>query len=312
NIKHWTQADIVPAGSVLGIQEAAMALAAGVVNYALVMRTGHHPQGVRYRQRSGNTAGGNEAFSAIYGHGIGGSGQAVTYSEYLQKYNGTREELATYVLTAHKNAQDNPYSVWRGRQLTLEDYMNARIIAWPMCIFDNDMPVDGIVAFVLTTEDRAKDTPHPGGYIAGMASTPLHSYPPAVASSLASQEEVQAQQGRNLYASAGMGPEDIDLIHVYDGFAPMVPMWLEAFQFAPRGEGLRWMQGGTIERDGPHPLNTSGGNLGEGRIHGGAHVYETAIQMMGTAGSRQLEGMEVALCETGPFPHGSSLIVTRD
>ena len=78
-----------------------------------------------------------------------------------------------------------------------------------------------------------------------------------------------------------MGPEDVDLIHVYDGFSPMVPMWLEAFQFAPRGEGLRWMQGGTIAPDGPHPMNTSGGNLGEGRIHGFAHVYETAIQMMG-------------------------------
>lgn len=108
-----------------------------------------------------------------------------------------------------------------------------------------------------------------------------------------------------------MGPEDVDLIHVYDGFSPMVPMWLEAFQFAPRGEGLRWMQGGTIAPDGPHPMNTSGGNLGEGRIHGFAHVYETAIQMMGTAGDRQLD-LEVGLCETGPFDHGASIMVTRD
>jgi acetyl-CoA acetyltransferase len=304
NIKHFMQVDIVPAGSVTGIQAAAMAV-------ALVMRTGHHPQGVRYRQRSGNAAPGNQAFDAIYGHGVGGSGQALTYAQYLDKYSATREEMSTYVLNAHANAQDNPYSVWRGRELNFDDYMNSRLIAYPMCIFDNDMPVDGMIALILTSEDRGKDTPHPGGYISGMASTPLHRYPPSVIPSLDAIEEVQAQHGKNLYASAGMGPDDIDLIHVYDGFSPMVPMWLEAFQFAPRGEGLRWMQGGTIERKGAHPLNTSGGNLGEGRIHGGAHVYETAIQMMGTAGDRQLD-VEVALCETGPFDHGASFICTRD
>jgi acetyl-CoA acetyltransferase len=100
--------------------------------------------------------------------------------------------------------------------------------------------------------------------------------------------------------------------HVYDGFSPMVWMWIEAFGFAPPGEAHAWAQPETIGRDGPHPLNTSGGNLGSGRIHGFGHVMETAMQMMGTAGVRQIKNAEVALCETGPFGSASSFTCTKE
>ena len=79
------------------------------------------------------------------------------------------------------------------------------------------------------------------------------------------------------------------------------------------------MQNGTIDIDGPHPMNTAGGNLGNGRIHGMTHIWETAQQMMGTAGERQLprpggqmKKLDVAICETGPHGNGSSFICTRE
>ena len=319
NIKHWIQTDSPAAGSCAGPQLAAMALGAGVCNYALVIRTGHHPAGVRYRQVSGRMASGAASMTTVYGHGVGGSGQAITYQRYLSKYGAKREEMAGYVLNAHRNAQLNPYAVWNGRQITYDDYVNSRLIAYPMCVFDNDMPVDGVQAVIMTTEDRAKDTPHPGGYISGIAAIPMHRSRGGVTDSLEGLEEMNDWQAKNLYESAGLKPEDVDLKHVYDGFSPMVWMWLEAFGFAPRGEAHLWCQPENIALEGPHPLNTAGGNLGNGRIHGMTNVWETANQMMGTAGVRQLprpdgelKKLDVALCETGPFGSASSFICTRE
>ena len=314
NIKFWLQPEAVAAGSCSGIQAAALALGAGACEYAIVVRTGHHPAGVRYRQISARTAAGSSALTQSYGHGVGGSNQAVSYQAYLHKYGATRESMWGYVGTAHDNAQQSPSAVWRGREITQDDYLNARLIAYPMNIFDNDMPCDGVLAVVMTTEDRAKDTPHPGGYISGMSAIPWHTRKNSAygAESLEQLEEMGALMARNLYDSAGVGPADVDLKHVYDGFSPMVWEWIEAFGWAPPGQAHAWAQPETIARNGPHPLNTSGGNLGNGRIHGFSHVLETAQQMMGTAGPRQIEGLHVALCETGPFGNGSAFICTRE
>ena len=309
NIKFWLQPEAVAAGSCSGVHCAALALGAGAVNYALVIRTGHHPAGVRYRQISTNRAPGNAAFSNTYGHGVGGSGQAVGYQRYLSKYGAKREEMWGYIGTAHRNGQDTPQSVWKGRMITEEDYLNARLIAYPMNIFDNDMPCDGVLAVIMTTEDRAKSTPHPGGYVSGMATMPHHM---STGTSLEDTEDMCERMAQNLYASAGVGPADISMKHVYDGFSPMVWTWIETFGWAPRGEAHNWAQPETIGRDGPHPLNTSGGNLGSGRIHGFGHVLETAMQMMGTAGVRQIANAEVALCETGPFGNASCFIATKE
>src|SRR5438552_10914837 len=98
-----------------------------------------------------------------------------------------------------------------------------------------------------------------------MSAIPIHRRKSCVAESLENLEEMNSWHAKNLYDSAGLKPTDIDLKHVYDGFSPMVWMWLEAFGWAPKGEAHSWTQGGTIAREGPHPLNTSGGNLGNGR-----------------------------------------------
>ena len=247
-----------------------------------------------------------------YGHGVGGAGQAHHYQRYLDKFGAKREEMFGYVGTAHSNAQLSESAVWKGRDITLDDYMNARLIAYPMSVFDNDMPVDGVKCVVMTTEDRAKDTPHPGGYFAGLGMNQWQLLKGGMIAPLEDVYESEALMAKNLYESAGLHPEDVDLIHVYDGFSPMVWPHLETFGFCKMGEAHEWAQPETIGLNGPHPVNTSGGNLGDGRIHGMTHVHETAVQMMGTAGPRQLSNLNVAICETGPFGTGSSFLCTRE
>ena len=298
--------------AVSAIIEAANAVASGACNYVLVYRALHHPAGERYNQSRPGAVGGDGQWGRPYGVGGGGQAQAQAYLRYLEKYGAKREEMATTVLNDHKNAQQNDYAVWKGRQITFDDYINARIIAWPMCIFDNDMPVDEAGALIITTEDRAKDTPHPGGYISGFATVPYHKSPPHLWQVLEESYESGYLLAKNVYESAGVKPEDIDLIHVYNGFSPMVWNWLEVFGFCAEGEAHNWVQGGTIDINGPHPLNTAGGNLGEGRLHGWSHIRETAQQMMGVAGPRQLKKLDAALCEVGPFPNGCAFICTRE
>ena len=323
NIRWFCQTEMPAAGVVSMVQEAALALGAGVCNYALIYRCGHHPPGLRYQAVSTQAAPGMAQFQLIYGHGVGGALQALPFQRYLDKFGAKREDMATYILNANRNAQLDERAAWYGRGITFDDYMNARLIAYPMCVFDNDMPVDGVKAVVMTTEDRAKDTPHPGGYIAGMGVNPWNMLKGGgmpgmmgggggIAQTLEDQYEMEFAHARNLYESAGLHSEDVDLIHVYDGFSPMVWNLLETFGFCGVGEAHDWIQGGTIAYDGPHPVNTSGGNLGDGRIHGMTHIHETARQMMGTAGTAQLKKLDVALCETGPFGMGSSFLCTRE
>ena len=310
NVRWFNETDMsMIATSVI---EAANALAAGACSYALVYRALRHPAGIRYHHNPTTTAGGRSQFTTPYGHGGGGPNQATHFQRYLEKYGAQREEMATVVLNGHANGQRNENSVWRGREISYDDYVNARIISWPMTLFDYDMPVDGAGALIMTTEDRAADTPHPGGYIAGYAITPHNLAGNGVMEALEDLYTMDRLHANNLYESAGMGPEDIDVLHLYDGFSPMTWTRMETFGFCGEGEAHAWATPERIGFGGELPFNTSGGNLGEGRLHGMAHVAETARQMMGTAGERQVAGAEIALCEVGPFGMGASFICTRD
>ena len=159
--------------AVTSIIEAANALASGAVSYVLVYRALHHPAGERYNLTPPGASADEAQWLRPYGFGTGSNHrQALDYMRYLEKFGARREEMAAVVLNANRNAQLNEYAYWKGRTITPEDYMNARMIAWPMCILDFDMPLDEAGALVMTTEDRAAATPHPGGYIAGYAGYP--------------------------------------------------------------------------------------------------------------------------------------------
>lgn len=302
-------AELIGPMAVTSIIEAANALASGSCNYVLVWRSLHHPVGVTYRRIRSTTAGQEAQFRLPYGYD---SYQALHHTRYMEKYGATREEMGAWIVHSNRNAQINENSVWRGKTITLEQYMKARFISYPMCLYDYDMPVDVCACVIITTEDRAKDTPHPGGYIAGYGLSPYNKLKGGVVPPLEELYEMNSLLARNMYESAGMGPKDVDVAQIYDGFSPMVWTWLEVFGFCGVGEAHLWTQGGRVAIDGEMPINTFGGSLGEGRIHGMGHITETARQMMGTAGPSQVKGAEVALCQVGTFLGGASFICTRE
>jgi acetyl-CoA acetyltransferase len=311
-VRWYSEPHLSMAGA--SVIQAANALASGACNYVLVWRALWHPPGVRYDAIDRTRAGGREQFTLPYGGGQASHAQAMLFTRYLERFGADRDALANIVMNANRNAQDNENSVWRGKIFNADDYASSRLITYPLRMWDCEIPVDGAGAVIMTTEDRARDTPHPGGYIAGYAlsNDNVDDAPNFNTSGLETCYEKNALMAKALWEGSGFGPEDIDLIHVYDGFAPMVWNWLETFGFCGAGEAWQWATPERIARSGSHPVNPSGGSLGEGRLHGMAHISETARQMMGTAGPRQLPNVDVALCQVGPFHQATSFVCTRE
>src|SRR6202011_1473814 len=87
---------------------------------------------------------------------------------YMHQYGATREHMAAFILNNRANARLNPHAYFRDAPpLTKEDYLNSRILADPVCLLDCDIPVDGAIAIVLTTAERARDLRHRPAYVAG-------------------------------------------------------------------------------------------------------------------------------------------------
>jgi len=114
-----------------------------------------------------------------------------------------------------------------------------------------------------------------------------------------------------MFRMAGVRPQDIDVAQLDDAYAPLVPLQLEELGFCGRGEGAAYCEGGDrIRLGGEIPLNTSGGSLGEGHIHGMNHVVEAVRQIRGTS-TGQVKGAELALVSTGAGGPAAGLILGR-
>ncbi len=139
-----------------------------------------------------------------------------------------------------------PWAYWHGMPITVDDYMNARMIADPISILDCDIPVDGVAAFVFTSAERARDLPHPPVYVRGFG----QGSPITLTSGTVWTLDEIMEGGRvaceRLWESSGLGVADIDLPQLYDGFSPFIYLWLESLGYCPPGEAHNFVQDGAI------------------------------------------------------------------
>jgi acetyl-CoA acetyltransferase len=283
------------------------AVASGAADYVLLHRALHNPAG-RYHVNPMRQAQGLQQWTAPQGFFGPLAMIALPYNEYLQRFGARRESMAAVVVEARKNGARIPWSYWRDRPLSADEYLAAPMLFDPVCRYDCDMPVDGVAAFVLTSADRAKDLPHPPVYIAGYASgaptrrrLPLH-WP------LDDIMDGGAQMARRLWAHAGVTAADVDLPQVYDGFSPFVWLWLEVLGLCPPGEAHRFVEEGGIDSDRPGgiPALSGGGALGNGRMHGIPQMLECYLQLSRRAGGRQRAGASIGIaCHSSPHFGGA-------
>ena len=202
------------------------------------------------------------------------------------------EHLAEVALNARANANRNPHAVMHARTLTLEDYFAARWIAEPLRLYDCCLETDGACAVVITSRERARDlasTPvdilaagHGSGPGWGLGALSGHNMPEEDYDSTNSR-----RLARELFAQAGLRPDDIDVAQIYDHFSGMVLMGLEDYGFCKRGESGDFAGSGALRwPNGALPINTSGGQLSEAYLLGMNLVVEGVRQMRGTSTSQ--------------------------
>ncbi len=282
------------------------ALATGAADHVVVHRALHNPAG-SYHRTGRLEARGEMQWTMPQGYFGPLAMIGLPANEYFQRHGATREDLGAIVVEARKNGARLPWSVWHDRPLDLDGYLDAPLLVDPICRFDCDMPVDGVAAFVLTTAERARDLPHRPVYVAGYASgaptrhrVPLH-WP------LDDIYDIGMETARRLWSRAGVGPADVDLPQLYDGFSPFVWFWLEVLGFCPVGEAHRFVADGGIDSDTPGalPVLSSGGALGNGRMHGVPQMLECYLQLSGRAGARQREAAIGVACHASPHFGGA-------
>ena len=244
------------------------------------------------------------AFKAVSGLISPGHSFSVLTQRHMHLYGTKREHFAEVAISQRKNAMNRPTALLRS-ELTLDDYFNAPMISDPLCLFDYTMESDGAVAVITTAIDRARDLRHVPITILGATHGSAGRWGPAIFDYFQMPNEYFASSGhrpvaQDLYALAGVGPEDIDVALLYDHFGPMVLMQLEDYGFCKIGESGDFVASGNIRYGtGSLPVNTHGGHLSEAYIIGMTHIREGVEQLRGAA-INQVEGAEHVLVTGGP------------
>ena len=306
----WRQG--IVEGMALPFYGPAQAVATGQARHAVIWRTVKEGSAAR-------TAGGRPAYGSTKPVAEGPLAwllpvgmlspvcQIAPYAmRYMHDYKVTREQLAWIPVTQRAHAALNPDAVYRG-PLTVRDYLDARMISTPMCLYDCDVPADGATAIVVSAAETAPGLRAPirveamAGVVEGRPSW--------------EQWEDFGRVGygaaRAMWARTELGPSDVDVAELYDGFTIEAVWWLEAMGFCGPGEAGAFVEGGQrIGLDGELPLNTWGGQLSGGRLHAAfGHTAEAVRQLRGEAGERQVAGAEVAaVTNVGGFEAGAALL----
>jgi acetyl-CoA acetyltransferase len=230
---------------------------------------------------------------------------------YMHEFGATRDHLANVAIACRRHANMNPNAVMYERTLSREDYMNARWISEPLCLFDNCLETDGALACVLVSTDRAKDCPQPPVYV--------H----AVGQGLPAQHHTMVNFWNDdplrgpawacaeiLWRHADLTPADVKVAQIYDAFSALIPLSLEGYGFCGRGEGAAFTEDGRIELGGRLPVNTSGGGLSEAYVHGFNLINEGVRQIRGTS-TAQVPDADVCLVTSGEGVPTSAILLRR-
>lgn len=266
------------------VQMAAAAVASGAANAVLVYRAFNERSGQRFGQPVNNIQFPDLHFS--FGLDTPAKIYGLWYQRYMQKYGVTNEDLGRYVVTARAHAATNPAAWFYQKPITLQDHQSSRWIVEPILrLLDCCQESDGGVAYIISSAERARDLRQPGVRIAAAAQSHLqggHILFDYYRKDVADFEELR-HLSQELWHQSGLTPDDIDVAMLYENFSPVVLMLLEGHGFCKPGEAKDFIKDGHIGLNGRLPVNTNGGLLGEGYIHGFNNLLEGVRQIRGTA-----------------------------
>lgn len=323
----WYAGGVESPGQLGSVINACMAVSFGLANHVLCFRT--------VWEGSAQGAGGRSAVMPGMSGGAGGTLPrvggfmqwtlpyaapsaanwiAMMAARHFHAFGTTREQLAWIALNARRNAQLNPKAIYRD-PMTLDDYLKVRMVSWPLCLYDCDVPSDGSTAVIVSRADASADLRKPPIQVEAVGAA-MHGRP-----SWDQFDDLTTMALRDasaqMWTRTTLKPADVDLAELYDGFSFIALCWLEALGFCAKGEGGAFIDGGArIARDGLIPLNTQGGQLSSGRLHGYGFLHEACAQLWGEAGERQVvrpggRRPEIAVAAAGGGPIGGCILLSR-
>lgn len=298
------------ATSVVG--NAAMAVESGACDAALVFRSLNGRSGMRYGRADGRSAGGTlkvggeRQFAAPHGYVTPPQWLALWCRQHQHRYGTTCEDLGQIAITQRKHAEANPHALQR-KPIDMDDYLAGRWINEPFRIFDCALEVDGAVALIVTTEERARDLKQKPVSIVAHAEFTGHGGSMDQWPDYTTMYSEKA--GPLLWERAGMKPEDLDIACMYDCFTYTVMATMEGFGLCERGDVGRFFAEGRATYGGDVVVNPHGGLLSEGYIHGLNHTFEAVLQLRNQAEARQVDGAQTALVTAGAGPFGGGMVL---
>ena len=282
------------------VQQAALALAAGLIDCALIAYgsnpASNPPPGVGMTRQS--------VWEAPYRPLAPVSSYALATSRHMHLYGTTREDLAEVAVAARGWAQLNPEAAVRD-PLTIADVLKARTISDPLTVRDCCLFNDGAAAIVMVRADRARDCAKAPVHVLGAAHAVTHR-------EISSMPDLTvtgaAISGAQAFAQAGYGAADMNVAMLYDAFTITPILFLEDLGFCPKGEGGRFVSGGHIAPGGGLAVNTNGGGLS--CVHPGMYglflLVESVRQLRGKAGDRQVRDARLAVA------HGNGGVLSSE
>jgi acetyl-CoA acetyltransferase len=273
----------------LHLSHAALALDAGLCDVALIAYGSNQATATGRLQSTSRSS----AYEAPYKPLRPISSYALAAARHMHQYGTTKRQLAEVAVAARRWAQLNPEAVARD-PLAIDDVVNARMVSDPLGVRDCCLVTDGAAAIVMTRADRARDLSQRPIYVLGAASAVTHA-------DISSMPDLTttgaAQSGARAYAQAGVRPQDIDVVQVYDAFTINTILFLEDLGFCAKGEGGAFVEAGRIAPGGALPVNTSGGGLSycHPGMFGLFTIVESVRQLQGVAGERQVADAQLAL-----------------
>ncbi|MGH2784827.1 MAG: lipid-transfer protein [Actinomycetota bacterium] len=232
---------------------------------------------------------------------------------YMHTYGATTEDLGRVAVAHRAFAATNPDAWFYEKPITLEDHQASRWIVEPLRLLDCCQESDGGVAVVVTSAERARDLRQTPAIIraaaqgSGAGQEEMTSY---YRDDLTHLPEVAAVS-RQIWTQSGLTPSDIQTAVIYDPFTPFVLLQLEEFGFCGPGEAKDFVRETGIGPGGKLPINTNGGQLGEGYIHGMNGVAEGVRQVRGTS-VNQVDDVANVLVTAGVGVPTSGIILGRE
>ena len=275
-------------GPVGTIMLAAMAVATGQAKAVVAFRAMNERSG-RGTPRFGQAAtapGASGVASYLSPYGLFSPAQMVALAarRHMHLYGTESRHFGEIAVTCRHHANLNPHAMMHGRPMSIEDHQASRMIADPLRLLDCCLETDGGAAVVITRAERARDLRHPRVFIAGGGLGAGHWNHRSIVKDMDCPVSESTVIAKHVFRDAGISHADIDVLFIYDHFTPLVLMAIEDFGFCKRGEGKDFVANGRLRwPDGELPMNTSGGNLSEGYMHGMQNIVEAVRQLRGVA-----------------------------